>query len=340
MKRIFVLFIVLAVISVPLGCLTACPGPTPEKPVVLRLAIPWPPGDPPQVEIQKMADKFNARTGGKYVIEVHPAEELVKVQESMDAVRTGAVEMAGYPIGVFTSLDPRCAAAEVPFLYNNIRAEAAAQPSLVPMYNQFMPEKFNQMMLGAFACLPLDLIGNKQVKTLADFRGLMVQAVSPVASAVIEALGGNPVPSPFVEGYTVLEKKTVDASMTSSMFQVVFKLYEVADYATVGYVIPASLCVTINMDTYNSLPKDIQAILVEEGNGLTSSANAFFIGMYDANNQFLAEHGVDVYILPADERGKWREAVWPVSQKIIADMGDWGQEVLQIAETVNAQYPY
>lgn len=352
MKRLSVLLIVLLVALLLIGAAISCAKQevsttstqttTPAaKAVILRVSIPWPPGDPPQVEIQKMADKFNARTGGRYIMEVHPAEELVKVPESLDAVRTKVVEMAGYPMGVFSSVDPRMAAPEIPFLYNNIKAETAAEASIVPMYNQFLPQKFNQKMLGTFACLPLDVIGNKPVKTLADMKGLMVQAVSPVASSTIAALGANPVPSAFVEGYTVLEKKTVDATMTSCMFSVVFKLYEVAKYATFAYAIPASLGVTINMDVYNSLPKDIQAILDEEGNGLTQSANAFFVGMYDTNNKFLTDHGVQVYTLPTDERAKWRDVVWPaVSQKEIADMGDWGQALMKIANDVNTKYPY
>jgi len=260
--------------------------------------------------------------------------------ESVDAVRTGAVEMGGFPIGAFASLDMRLAAAEIPFLYTNVKADAAAQEFLVPMYNQFMPDKFNQKMLGAFTCMGLELVSNKQVKTMDDWQGLLVQAVSPQASAFIESMGGAPVPSPFVEGYTVLEKKVVDASMTTTMFQLVFKLYEVAQYETLGYFIPASLCVTINMDTWNSLPKDIQDILLDEGEKFQRSANDFFIAMYDENNQALAGYGIEVYVLPKAERDKWREAVWPVSQQLIADMGDFGQEVLQVGETVNSQYPY
>ena len=340
MKRIFVLFIVVAVILVSLSCLTACPGPTPEKPVVLRVSTPWPPLDPPTVLIQGLADGFNARTGGKYIMEVHPGEALVKVMESVDAVRTGAVEMAGWPIGAFSSLDIRLGAAEVPFLYTNVKADAAAQEFLVPMYNQFMPDKFNQKMLGAFTCMGLELVGNKQVKTMDDWKGLIVQSVSPQASAVIESLGGAAVPSPFVEGYTVLEKKVVDATMVTTMFQLVFKLYEVAKYETLGYFIPASLCVTINMDAWDSLPKDIQNILLDESNKFQRSANDFFIAMYDENNKALAEHGIEVYVLPKAERDKWREVVWPFSEQLIADMGDFGQEVLKVGEKVNSQYPY
>ncbi len=316
------------------------PSPAPEKAVTLRLAIPWPPGDPPQVEIQKYADAFNARSGGKVVIQVHPAEALVKVQESLDAVRTGAVEMAGYPTGVFSSVDPRLATPEIPFLYTGINADAAAQDYLLPMYNEFMPEKFNQMFMGHFICLPNEMIGSKPVKTVADWDGLLVQSISPVVSQFIEAMGGSPVPSPFVEGYTVLEKKVVDASMLSPQFDVTFKVYEVAKYETLGYLIPAALTVAINMDTYNSLPKDMQDLLVEEGWNFHHSANEFFIGAYTDANNFLADNGVEIYQLPKAERDKWYDMVWPISEKLLADMGDFGPRVMEVANKVNAEFPY
>jgi TRAP-type C4-dicarboxylate transport system substrate-binding protein len=355
-KKLSILLIALMVTSLLVGAAISCTKTTtsttsappastttsapPAKAVVLRVAIPWPPGDPPQVVIQQFADKFNARAGGKYVMEVHPAEELVKTQESFDAVRTKVVEMAGYPWGVFVSVEPRLAAAEFPFLYTGIKAECAAQASIVPMYNQFMPQKYNQKVLGSFACLPLELVGNKDVKKLEDWKGLLVQAVSPTASEVITALGGGPVPSPFVEGYQVLEKKTVDATMTSCQFQLTFKLYEVAKYETLSYLVPASLGVTINMDIYNSMPKDIQAILDEEGANFTKAANDYFEPLYDQDNKELADKGIQVYVLPKDERDKWIQAITPLTQKILTDMGDWGQDLMKVADKVNTQYPY
>jgi TRAP-type C4-dicarboxylate transport system substrate-binding protein len=357
-KRSLVILTLVIITSLVLGLAVSCSGTSstpastqtqapassttaaPAKAVVLRVAIPWPPNDPPQIVIQQFADKFNARAGGRYVMEVHPAEELVKVQESLDAVRTNVVEMVGYPIGVFASVDPRMAAAEFPFLYTGIKAETAAQPSLVPMYNEFLPQKFNQKMLGAFACLPLETISNKQIKTLADWKGVTVQAVSPTASEVITALGGGPVPSPFVEGYTVLEKKTVDASMTSPQFMLTFKQYEVAKYMTVAYIIPASLAVFVNMDVYNSMPKDIQGILDEEGANFTISANAYFQPLYDKDVKDLGGEGLQVYTVPKDERDKWIQAVKPLTDKLLSGMGDWGQNLLKVAADVNAKYPY
>lgn len=341
MKKLFMILLAAVVILISVGSLISCGEEELEEPITLRLATPWPPGDPPTVKCEEFAASFNARTDGKVTIEVHPGESLVKTQESMDAVRTGAVEMAGFPIGVFTSLDPRFAAAEVPFMYNGVRADAAAQEYLQPMYNEFMPDKFNQKMLASFTCSGLEIGSTTPVKTLEDFEGMLIHSISPVCSQVIEALGAAPVSAPFVEGYTVLEKKTCDATIVASMFMVIFKLYEVADYLTTGYIIPASLCVTVNMDAYDSLPKDIQKLLDEEGLKLQRDANEFFIGETDKNPKALVAEGMEHYVLPAAERARWRDVVWPVSEKIISDMGDdWGKRFLEVADKVNKEFPY
>ena len=338
MKRVFILLIVALVILMSIS-VVSCPK-APEKPVTLRFAGLWPPLDPVSTLFQGMADRFNERAGGDYIMEYHPGEALVKVMESLDAVRTGAVEMSAWPIGVFTSVDPRFAAAEVPFAFNNVNADAYAQELLLPMYSQFMEEKFNSKALTSFTCLALDVCSTKPVKTMDDWEGLLVQSVSPQASAFIENMGGSAVPMPFPEGYTALDKGVVDATMQSSMMMIMFKLNEVASYVTRGYLIPASLVAAINLDTWNSLPKNIQDILVEEGLKTQREANEFFIGTAEENTKTLSEMGVEVYILDKAERDKWREAVWPYSEKLIADMGDFGQEFLKVAETVNSKYPY
>jgi TRAP-type C4-dicarboxylate transport system substrate-binding protein len=316
------------------------PAPAPEEPILLRVATPWPPMDPPTVLIQEMADRFNARTGGRCTMEVHPGESLVKVQESLDAVRTGAVEMAGFPPGVFVSVDPRLAAAAMPFLFTGVKADAAAQELILPMYNEFMPDKFNQMMVDCFTNSGLEIASNKPIKTLEDWDGLLVHAISPVISQVIEILGGAPVSAPFVEGYSVLEKKVVDAGINATEFMLTFKIYEVADYLTTGYIVPSALTVTINMDTYNSLPDDIHKILAEESLQMHNDANTHFIKITDENPVKLVELGMEHYVLPPAERERWRDVVWPYTESLMADMGEWGQRLEQVAEQINSQYPY
>jgi TRAP-type C4-dicarboxylate transport system substrate-binding protein len=338
MKRSLVLLLAL-VVGLSLIISTTSYSAEP-KAKVLRLAGLWPPLDPVTIQLKAFADKFNKRVGGKYVVEVHPGEELVKVIESVDSVRTGAVEMAGWPIGVFASIDKRFAAAEVPFLVNNVEGDAAMQVALMPLYSQFMEKKFNSKAIFSFTCLALDILSTKPVKTVADWKGLLVQSVSPQSAKFIEYMGGSEVPLPFPEAYDAIQKKVVAATMQSSSMMIMFKLTEVGKYVTRGYLIPASIIIAVNMDAYKKMPKDVQNALIEAGKNQQKEANDYFIGVAQENTGTLTKMGVEVYNLPKAERDKWVEKVRPYSDSLIAGMGDFGKELKKAAKEINSKYPY
>ncbi len=342
MKKVFILFILAAIILMSIGSFVSCTSKeaAPAKTVTLRLSGPWPPGDPVTDQLQGLVDKFNKAANGKYVIELHPGAELVKIPESVDAVRTGAIEMAGWPIGVFGSIDPRFAAAEVPFLANNVEADAAMQVALLPKYSQFMEEKFNAKAIFSFTCLALDVCSTRPVKTAADWKGLLTQSVSPQASKFIENMGGSAVPMDFPEGYQALQKKVVDATMQSSSMMIMFKLNEVAKYVTRGYLVPASIIIAINLDTFKAMPKDIQNALVDVGKQQQKEANDFFIKVAQENTTTLTQAGMDVYTLPKAERDTWQAMVKPFSDSLITAMGDFGNAVKKASDDANKKYPY
>ncbi len=311
------------------------------KTKILRLAAPWPSMDPVTVQAKALADKFNQRAGGSYVIEVHPSESLIKIGESMDALRTGAVEMAGFPIGLFASMDRRFAAAELPFLANNVEADAALQVDLMPLYSEVMEKKFNSKAILSFTCLALDVISTKPIKTAVDWKGLLTQSVSPQSAKFIEYMGGAPVAMPFSEGYQALQKGVVNASMQSSPMMIMFKLNEVAQYATRGYLIPAGMIFAINMDVYRKMPGDIQKIIVEMGKQQQIESNNFFINVDEENTMTLRKMGVDVYHLPKAERDRWDEMVKPYCDKLYEDMGpEFAAAVKKAAKAANARYEY
>lgn len=334
MKKFIVFFTVL-VFFIPLLSLAA------SKPVILRFAGPWPPLDPVTVQMQGLADKFNKIAKDRYKIEIHPGESLVKILDSLDAVRKGAVEMIGWPIGVFASVDPRFAAAEIPFLVNNVEADAALQVALLSEYGKFMEQKFNCKPLVSFTCLALDLCGTKPVKKLSDWKGLLTQSVSPQSAKFIEYLGGSSVPLPFPEAYQALQKGTVNATMQSSSMMIMFKLYEVAKYVTRGYLIPASIVFAINYETFKKMPKDLQEALVKAGLEQQKEANDFFIKMDKENSKTLREKGMDVYHLPKEEREAWKKKVEPYVKELFSKMpSDFAEKVKKAADEANKKFPY
>jgi TRAP-type C4-dicarboxylate transport system substrate-binding protein len=312
-----------------------------QKATVLRLAGPWPPLDPVTLQLQAFADKFNKRAGGKYVVEIHPGESIVKLGESVDALRTGSVEMTGWPIGMFASVDRRFAAAEVPFLVNTVEGDAAMQVALMPLYSQFMEKKFNSKAIFSFTCLALDVCSTKPVKTAADWKGLLTQSVSPQSAKFIEAMGGAPVAMPFPEGYQALQKGIVNATMQSSSMMIMFKLNEVSKYVTRGYLIPASLIIAVNMDAFKKMPKDMQNILVDVGKQQQKETNDFFIGVAQKNTKTLTDMGLEVYTLPKAERDQWAKKLQPYCDSLFKAMGpEFSAKVKKIAAEANAKYPY
>ncbi len=344
MEKRSIMVMVLVTVSILLASLTPytySAEPKATKATILRLAGPWPPLDPVTIQLQAFADKFNKRAGGKYVVEVHPGESIVKLGESIDALRTGAVEMAGWPIGMFASVDRRFAAAEVPFLVNSVEGDAAMQVELMPLYSQFMEKKFNSKAIFSFTCLALDVCSTKPVKSEADWKGLLTQSVSPQSAKFIELMGGASVAMPFPEGYQALQKGVVNATMQSSSMMIMFKLNEVAKYVTRGYLIPASLIIAINMDTFKKMPKDIQNIMVEVGKQQQKETNDFFIGVAQKNTKTLTEMGMEVYALPKEERDRWAKKVKPYCDELFKEMGpEFSAQVKKIAAEVNAKYKY
>jgi TRAP-type C4-dicarboxylate transport system substrate-binding protein len=345
MKRLSVFLAILVGISLLMVPMASCSSSTPQSTsaaaVVLRAGYTWPAGDDISNGIQALADGFNARTGGKYIIETHPGESIVKMNETMDAVRTGAVEIGGYPSGPFSGLDPIFAAAEMPFLYNTAEGDAAAQVGLMSSYSAIMEKKFNQKAISGWTVLGLEICSVNQIKTLADWKGLLIQSISPQNAKMESLLGASPVSMTFPEAYQAMQKKIVSATMQSTSMVGMFKLYEVAKFETIGYLMPAAMLVSINLDAYNKLPKDVQAILVEEGLKAQINANDFMVKRYASNLPALEKFGMTVYKLPKAERDSWKAQVQPYIDELFSQMDPtFAAKVKSIANEANAKYPY
>lgn len=341
MRRPKILSIVLIAILLTTSFALSCDsGPTTDKPMVLREAMVHPATDPMGIETQAAAERFNARTDGKYILEVHPGGSLVGMPESLDAVRTGTVEIGQFPIGVFANLDAKFASAELPFLYNNIEANIAALQLLKEDYSKVLEENYNQKALGIWTATSLDLLSTKPVKTMEDWKGLLVQSINPPTAVTIETFGGSAVSIDWPEAYTSLDKGVVDATMVATMQMVLYNLFEVADYCVPIYMVPTAIISTINLDTWKELPKDIQEMLVEEHDTLGANLDALYKSEAPKNLGILEENGVEVIFITDAERAKWRAALDGYINEQIAAMGDFGKRILEVADMVNAQYPY
>jgi TRAP-type transport system periplasmic protein len=338
MKRC--VFIIFALVLMAAFMMSGCSSSSSTGKVVLRENLIHPATDYMAKYTQTAANRFNTTYAGKYEITVHPGGALLGMAESLDGVRTGVVEIGQYPPGVFSNTDVRFASAELPFLYNNIQANIAACKELLPVYSELLEKNYNQKALAIWTATSLDLISKKPVKTMADWKGLVMQAINPPCAAVATALGGSPVSIDFPDAYSSLSKGVVDAGMYATTQMVEYNMWEVAKYLVPVYMVPTFIVCAINLDTWKKLPKDVQDALLAEHQKMADDLNSLYEVLVTTNPDTLASKGVEVYILPKDERDRWHAAIQPYINEQINKMGDFGKKITDIADKINAKYPY
>ncbi len=338
MKRISVLFIISVVILLIASLVFAC-APKSQETVVIRVTVSQPPGDPIAVNIEEMAKRFNERAKGEYEMKVFPGESIVKMMEALDSVMTGAVEMmAGNPYPAFSGKDARLG--ELIMLFNNYSAtaDAAVDAEFIKEYENIFA-KFNHHVLSIYASDVPQLLSNKQVKQLEDWKGVLVGVPAPVAADFVTLVGGAPVVVSWTEYYTALEKGVVDGIMGGTNQMRAAKLTDVGSYVTLCDPYGVYAGHNINIDAWNAMPKRIQTILTEEAQWSTKSIMDFLKGVFANDVKDLTALGVEVYTLPKAERDRWKAQTQSYLDKQISDMGEFGQSMKKIADRVNAKNP-
>ena len=213
-------------------------------------------------------------------------------------------------------------------------------------------DQFDVQILFPLASSRFELLSTQPIRTLDDFSGMDVRAYDYWAD-VLEDLGAVPMPVPFPEVYSHLERAAVDAVtvpypdfMTSNHF------HEVTDYAIVtgGQGFSTGLfCIT--NDTWNTLPEDIQQIMLDAG----PDAQQYYFEQHrqDAIDalEIFEEYGVEVIYLSDEDQATLREMSQVYWQEWIDEneaQGIPAQQALDIyleaAEVAEAEdpidYPY
>ena len=260
------------------------PAPTPAKVFTLKFAEYLPEaslsvkvGDIPFVEA------CEKRSGGRLKIEFYPGETLVKSSGMLEAGMTGVADIVACAPGYFPDKLPMNTIWELPMLgYSNRTEGVKVAEQVQEKYLDIDLKAVNMHYLGAHQCGVYMIFSTKKpLKSVDDFKGMLVRSYGPTQSVMMEMLGATPVPVKFGEIYEALQKGTCDATMHDVTSILQYKWGELADP---GYVLEspggglgsANILYLINGDVWNSLPTDLQQILAEEGENRTwNQVNAY-----------------------------------------------------------------
>ena len=161
----------------------------------------------------------------------------------------------------------------------------------------------------------------KPVRNLADTKGLKLHCIPGQEVTVAEAMGAVPVDMAGAEVYMALQTGTIDGHRKGYSPLPNFKWCEVAKYVTEPPLSSVFFAVFINRNTYNKLPKDIQAIIDEMAQdtkyGLIAAKQ--MDDLAEAGRQCLLKHGVQFLEWEPAALEELGERLSPVWNKWVAD---------------------
>lgn len=177
---------------------------------------------------------------------------------------------------------------------------------------------------------------HKQVQVINDIKGLKIRSSGTLTNQALAALGAVPVAIASSEIYIAMQKGIIDGALASPSMMEAYRLYEITKYALkfpLGYTVRV---ININLNTWHSLPADIQTIISTAARK-AGYYNVTMFNTYDASITAKLNDQGPSYTLPAEEAANWINAIRPVINDWVTSMETAGKPVQELLTAVREQ---
>ena len=225
------------------------------------------PKEPYHAGFLAWAKAVEEKTKGKMKIEVFHSAQLGVEEDILEQIRQGANVGQNTDSARMGNYVPEIAIMNGPYFAENLDEVAKLRKS--PSINKWLgalSDKYGIKVL-SFNWVQgyRHFFTNKPIKSPGDLTGLRIRTPpAPIWQESIRALGATPVAIAFTEIYPALQQKAVDGAELVYNNIMAAKMYEVLKYGNdTGHIMLINFEV-ISSKFFNSLPADIQKVLVEE----------------------------------------------------------------------------
>ena len=209
------------------------------------------------------------RSGGKIKIEPHWAGTLAKGAEELKMTGSGAIDICGISSGYYPGELPLNGLPNVGRLVDDATKLNKALYEIMsgssPL-QKALEEEFlrNNLKFIAWKPMKYQMLTVNPIKTAADLKGLKLRSVGIYEPKVLESFGAIPVAVMPAEWYESMSRGTINGMPAPFAVIAVYKLYEVAKYATFNCMGIGAAALTINLDRWNSFSPEIQKAFAEK----------------------------------------------------------------------------
>ena len=244
-----------------------------ENPVVLNAVGTW----SSLTNYQKHEEPFfnqrlNEASGGEIIGKIQSQSGLgLKGFEIMRMVKNGVFDFAfGLP-GYVAAENAIFEGADLSTLTQDIDTQRQVADAYFDTLSSSFEEIYNAKLLMLYPFPSQTLWCNAEVNGISDLDGKKIRVYSTTLGDFVEGVGGTSVTVAFSEVIPALEKGVVDCAITGTMSAYTAKWNQVATHAytlRVGWGLAFG---AMNLDKWNSLSSEQQALLETELTALTDA---------------------------------------------------------------------
>ncbi len=226
----------------------------------------WPPNNHHSVGLTEFAKRAKEATKGKVDMTVQTGGALgYKGPELLKVVRDGLVPVSDMLTSGVAGDEPLFDIVTLPFLIQSFDEGKILSDIARPHFDKAAEQKWGQKILYIAPWPAAGLWTKKEVKSVAEMKGLKTRTYDKNGARVMQAVGGTPYPLPFSEVYSSLATGLIDSVLTSTPTAVDAKFWEVLKFYAPINITMATDLVTVNLKEFNKLDKETQAALIKLG---------------------------------------------------------------------------
>jgi TRAP-type transport system periplasmic protein len=276
------------------------------------------------------ADAIEKATNGVVKCTIYDSQSLMKTAETWDGIKAGRADMGWIFTGLYSGKFSFCEASTLPFMFPNAATGGKVTWEIFNKYPEIQSQWKDEKILATWVAEPYFMVSrSKFYRTVSDFTNMKIRVPGGPPTDFIKAMGATPMTYPMPDCYMNLKNGVFDAMLIPAEAYLGFNIYQVAPYATYVPTINVYHAISMNMDTWNSFPKEVQDQIMSVSGSVASVQ--FSGGVFDKARADLitevtkAGYKINEYTLTAAEKKAWmdtsKKAVW---DKWIADQSAKG----------------
>lgn len=242
----------------------------------------------------KFKELVEAKTNGRVAVEVYPNNEIGTEAEVIDAIYSGVAHMV-ISSDTMANWVPEIKVMGVPYMIRDLdHMKKVLDSDFSKFLEKKLIEKAAMRPLAVFIRSPRNVTSNFPITKPADMKDFKIRLPNvPLHVVAWEAVGAKPIPMAFAEVFTSIQQKVIDGQENPPDLIRSASLFEVQKYMVKTEHLLAWIYLLIGEDFFQTLPKDIQDIIIECGKEAEAYERKIHFEDEEANLKYLLDHGME-----------------------------------------------